>query len=471
MGGRLHLRADRAGTAYTAFVIDAFARLITGWRTAASHSTDLVLDALVMAVTCRARQGVKVAGLIHRSDAGSEYLSIRYGAELAAAGIAPSVGSVGESYDNALAESIIGLYKTEVIDHLGPWETPAQVEAATSEWASWYNTARVMRRTGGRPPAEYEQAWRDGTLGQVPARGPGSRPRRKDEGGGHGRRSLPRRAPPAPARAPPRTPALLRDGPAGQDGCGGGRASPRRPRDGCHGTPAQVKGASGAADDDAARHPCPARGTRGAQAGARRGDARAPAGAWRAEPAARRGNWTAQLDRCSIKQKRKNDQTVVPPGGGTVEDDGHPDQSIWGESSLHQTRGAPRRQYGVEVIWAGLLAAARGRPWNQVAAELGVPYTTVREWLRRFTRRADRVHAWLCGLLPRLVDDPVWPAGTRGAAGDVLAVLGALHQQMPGRWPLVAGLSPGQLAARLSRCGLLAPSWPPGAVNTSSPVT
>ena len=71
-----------------------------------------------------------------------------------------------------------------------------------------------------------------------------------------------------------------------------------------------------------------------------------------------------------------------------------------------------RRQYGVEVIWAGLLAAARGRPWNQVAAELGVPYTTVREWLRRFARRADRVHAWLCGLLPRLVDDPVLPPGT-----------------------------------------------------------
>ena len=270
-----------AGTAYTAFVIDAFARLIAGWRTAASHGTDLVLDALVMAVTCRARQGVKVAGLIHHSDAGSEYLSIRYGAELVAAGIAPSVGSVGDSYDNALAESIIGLYKTEVIDHLGPWETPARVEAATSEWASWYNTARVMRRTGGRPPAEYEQAWRDGTLGQVPARGPGSRPRRPEqegEGGGDGRRSLPRRAPPAPAGAPPRTPALLRDAPAGHGGCGSGRASPRRPRDGCHGTPAQVKGASGVAGDDAARHPCPARGTRGAKAGARRGDAHAPAG-------------------------------------------------------------------------------------------------------------------------------------------------------------------------------------------------
>ena len=255
----------RAGTAYTAFVIDAFARLIAGWRTAASHSTDLVLDALVMAVTYRARQGVKVAGLIHHSDAGSEYLSIRYGAELAAAGIAPSVGSVGDSYDNALAESVIGLYKTEVTGHLGPWETPAQVEAATCEWAGWYNTARVMRRTGGRPPDGYEQAWRDGTLGQVPARGPGSRPRRPAEGGGHGRRSLPWRAPPAPAGALPRTPALLRDAPGGDSGNTGWGASPRRPGEGCLGTPAQVKGASGVAGDDAARHPRPARGTRGAK--------------------------------------------------------------------------------------------------------------------------------------------------------------------------------------------------------------
>jgi len=181
--------ATWAGTAYTALVIDAFSRLIAGWRTAAHHRTGLVLDALVMAVTYRARQGVTVAGLIHHSDAGGEYLSIRYGAELVAAGILPSVGTAGDSYDNALAESIVGLYKTEVIGHLGPWETPARVEAATAEWAGWYNTRRVMRRTGGRPPAEYEQAWRDGTLGQVPARGPGSRPRRPAEGGGHGRRS------------------------------------------------------------------------------------------------------------------------------------------------------------------------------------------------------------------------------------------------------------------------------------------
>ena len=96
-----------------------------------------------------------------------------------------------------------------------------------------------------------------------------------------------------------------------------------------------------------------------------------------------------------------------------------------------------RRQYGVEVIWAGLLAAARRRPWNQVAAELGVPYTTVREWLRRFARRADRVHAWLCGLLPRLVDDPVWPAGTASAAGDVAGGAGGVASADAG--PVAAG--------------------------------
>ena len=88
----------------------------------------------------------------------------------------------------------------------------------------------------------------------------------------------------------------------------------------------------------------------------------------------------------------------------------------------------------------------------------------------RFHAQKER-RLTLCGLLPRLVDDPVWPPATATAAGDALAVLGALHQQMPGRWPLVAGLSPGQLAARLSRCGLLASCWPPGVINTSSPVT
>jgi putative transposase len=303
-----------AGTAYTAFVIDAFSRLIAGWRTCARHDTGLVLDALVMAVTYRARQGVKVAGLICHSDAGSEYLSIRYGAELAEAGIAPSVGSVGDSYDNALAESIIGLYKTEVIAHLGPWETPARVEAATSEWAGWYNTARVMRRTGGRPPAEYEQAWRDGTLGQAPARGPGSRPRRPgQEGGGHGRRSLPRRAPPAPAGAPPRTPALLRDTRQARYRRSAGPASPRRPRDGYRGTPAQVKGASGVAGDDAEASPSTRPGNPRAKAGGcptRR--YRPSPGCGVTTPSDQPDIRTAQLDRCSINKRRKMGRSPDP---------------------------------------------------------------------------------------------------------------------------------------------------------------
>ena len=331
-----------AGTAYTAFVIDTFARLITGWRTAASHSTDLVLDALVMAVTYRDRQGVKVAGLTHHSDAGSEYLSIRYGAELVAAGIAPSVGSVGDSYDNALAESIIGLYKAEVIDHLGPWETPAQVEAATSEWASWYNTARVMRRTGGRPPAEYEQAWRDGTLGRVPARGPGSRPRRPPEGGGHGRRSLPRRAAPHPPglRPGPRPSSEMawqvRTGAAAGGhvlaGRGTGATEPPPPSRAPPASQAMALRVTLALPGEpAAQSGCP---TRRCPSSPRRG------------PGGRARHQAGQLDSAAgqmfDKTKAENDQTVVPPGGGTVEDNGHPDQSIWGESSLHQTRGAPR---------------------------------------------------------------------------------------------------------------------------------
>ena len=131
-----------------------------------------------------------------------------------------------------------------------------------------------MRRTAGRPPAEYEKAWRDGTLGQIPARGPGSRPRRKDEGGGDGRRLLSWRAPPAPAGAPPRTPALLRDARPGRCRRAAGPASPRRPRDGYRGTPAQVKGASGVAGDDAKASPSTRPGNPRSKPGAaRRGDA------------------------------------------------------------------------------------------------------------------------------------------------------------------------------------------------------
>jgi putative transposase len=151
--------ATWAGTVYTALVIDAFSRMIVGWRTAGHHRMTLVLDALVMAVAARRREGVTVAGAIHHSDAGSEYLAIRYGRELTAAGMTPSVGSVGDSYDNALAESIIGLYKTEVIAHQGPWRDLAQVETATATWVGWFNQQRLFWPIGRRPPAEYEQAY------------------------------------------------------------------------------------------------------------------------------------------------------------------------------------------------------------------------------------------------------------------------------------------------------------------------
>ena len=257
-----------AGTAYTAFVIDAFSRLIAGWRTAASHGTDLVLDALVMAVTCRARQGVQVAGLIQHSDAGSEYLSIRYGAELAAAGIAPSVGSVGDSYDNALAESIIGLYKTEVIGHLGPWETPAQVEAATSEWASWYNTRRVMRRTGGRPrpstsrPGGTARSARSPPAGR--AAGPAGQDKKEKEAAmaaAHypgGLRPHPPGLRPGP-RPSSEMPRQVRTGAAAGGHLLAGRGT------GATEPPPRSRAPPASQAMTLKRHPCPARGTRGAQ--------------------------------------------------------------------------------------------------------------------------------------------------------------------------------------------------------------
>jgi hypothetical protein len=130
-----------------------------------------------------------------------------------------------------------------------------------------------------------------------------------------------------------------------------------------------------------------------------------------------------------------------------------------------------RRQYSAEVIGTALLHAAAGMPWTRVASQAGVPFETVRGWLRRFSRRADLVRAWLLGLLDALVDDPALPAGEAHPAAGALGVLAALHCQMPARWPLAASLSPWQLAARLSRSGLLSPAWPPGMINASSPVT
>ncbi len=147
--------ATWAGFVYVAFVIDAFARRIVGWRVTRSLYTDLVLDALEQAL--HARQASR--GLIHHSDRGSQYLSIRYTERLAEAGIEASVGSVGDSYDNALAETIIGLFKTEVIHARGPWRTLDAVEYATLEWVDWFNNRRLLESIGHVPPAEYEQAY------------------------------------------------------------------------------------------------------------------------------------------------------------------------------------------------------------------------------------------------------------------------------------------------------------------------
>jgi len=140
------------GFVYTAFVIDVFSRRIVGWRVSNSLRTDLALDALEQALYARP----DIDDLIHHSDRGGQYLSIRYTERLAEAGIEPSVGSVGDSYDNALAETIIGLYKTEEIRPRGPWRSVDQVEFATAEWVEWFNNRRLLTPLGDIPPAEYE---------------------------------------------------------------------------------------------------------------------------------------------------------------------------------------------------------------------------------------------------------------------------------------------------------------------------
>jgi transposase InsO family protein len=142
------------GFVYAAFVIDVFARRIVGWRVAASLATDFVLDALEQAIY--ARRDDALTGLVHHSDRGTQYLSMRYTTRLEDAGIAPSVGSRGDSYDNALAETIIGLFKTEVIRRQGPWKNLEAVEFATLKWVDWFNHRRLLEPIGYVPPAEYE---------------------------------------------------------------------------------------------------------------------------------------------------------------------------------------------------------------------------------------------------------------------------------------------------------------------------
>jgi putative transposase len=150
----------RAGFCYASFVVDAFSRRIVGWRVSSSLRTDLALDALEMAIFSRGDR--QLDGLIHHSDRGSQYLSIRYTERLAEAGVVNSVGSRGDSYDNALAETVNGLYKAELIHRRGPWRGVEDVELATSRWVHWWNTQRLHSACGHVPPAEYEAAyWAD----------------------------------------------------------------------------------------------------------------------------------------------------------------------------------------------------------------------------------------------------------------------------------------------------------------------
>jgi putative transposase len=149
--------ATWAGFVYVAFVIDVYARRIVGWRVSRRAHTSFVLDALEQAL--HERRPIRRAGLVHHSDRGSQYVSIRYTERLAEAGIEPSVGSVGDSFDNALAETINGLYKAEVIHRLGPWRSFEAVEFATLEWVDWFNHRRLLEPIGNIPPAEAEDRY------------------------------------------------------------------------------------------------------------------------------------------------------------------------------------------------------------------------------------------------------------------------------------------------------------------------
>jgi len=149
--------ATWSGFVYVAFVVDVYARYIVGWRVSRTAHASFVLDALEQAI--HDRRPVHRGGLIHHSDRGSQYVSIKYSERLAEAGIEPSVGSVGDSYDNALAETINGLYKAEVIHRRGPWRSFEAVEYATLEWVDWFNNRRLLAPIGNIPPAEAEERY------------------------------------------------------------------------------------------------------------------------------------------------------------------------------------------------------------------------------------------------------------------------------------------------------------------------
>ena len=148
--------ATFTGFVYVAFAIDVYSRMIVGWRAARTMKTDLPLDALDMALWHRGRAGRDVTGLVHHSDAGSQYTSIRYTDRLVDAGVRASIGSVGDSYDHALAESVNGLYKAECVYWEGPWRGADDLELATMEWVDWFNNARLHSALAYRTPAEVE---------------------------------------------------------------------------------------------------------------------------------------------------------------------------------------------------------------------------------------------------------------------------------------------------------------------------
>jgi putative transposase len=161
--------ATLAGTVYVAFVVDIFSRLFAGWAAARHKRAKLVLDALDMALWHRDHGGHPVsAGLIHHSDAGSQYTSIAFTAHLAAEGIVPSIGTVGDALDNALMESAIGLYKTELISRRGPWRDLAHVEMETAGYLHWFNNRRIHSAIGDVTPAEREGAWHAARGGEEP---------------------------------------------------------------------------------------------------------------------------------------------------------------------------------------------------------------------------------------------------------------------------------------------------------------
>ena len=153
------------GFVYVAFVIDVFSRMIVGWRASNSPRTDLALDALEQAICSRA----ETEGVVHHRDRGGQYLSIRYTERLAEAGMERSVGSIGDSYDNALAEAVIGLFKKEVIRRKGPWRQLEHVEFETLTWVSWFNSHRLLEPIGYIPPVEFEEHYYRGRQSTVEA--------------------------------------------------------------------------------------------------------------------------------------------------------------------------------------------------------------------------------------------------------------------------------------------------------------